>query len=158
MSIPIYRAVVPVISTSIYAAGDALGGRNTLANVASPGIDVVLTDLTIVDLANQKSALTLMFFSSEYTAPADNAAFAISDADLKSKFLGQIPVVANDYKSLNTNAQAVATLKGINKRIFGTKGKNIYMQIVCDGTPTYGALGDLNLQLIFIPVPRILAL
>jgi len=70
------------IATTAYTAGDQLGPLFTLANAArvtSGG--GVITGVRLLDAGDVIGACDVVFFDSTVTLAADNAAFAISDAD-----------------------------------------------------------------------------
>ena len=65
-----------------YAAGDQLGSLFTLTNAARvSGGGGYVTGITLIDAADVIGAVDVVFFSASVTLAADNAAFAISDAD-----------------------------------------------------------------------------
>lgn len=139
-------SVTPVIDTNIYAAGDAVGGVQTLTNAVrvSGGVGVLDT-LSIIDADNEKANLTILFFESNPAAAtvANNAAFVWS-TDL-AKYIGKINVVTADYESINS--KAVATLRGLGLRLKASGSRNLYAVVVLtSGTPTYSAAGDLTFR------------
>jgi len=70
------------IATTAYTAGDQLGPLFTLTNAArvtSGG--GVITGVRLLDAGDVIGACDVVFFDSTVTLAADNAAFAISDAD-----------------------------------------------------------------------------
>lgn len=73
------------IATTTYAAGDQCGTLFTLANAARiTGGSGVITGVRVTDVAGAAGvigAMDVVFFDSTVTLAADNAAFAISDAD-----------------------------------------------------------------------------
>ena len=55
--------VTPTVDTSAYASGDHLGTVHTLSGAApGAGLYTVLQSLTIIDKAQQKSALDVFLF------------------------------------------------------------------------------------------------
>ena len=77
-----------------YSSGDVLGSVNTIAGAVNDSKGVSKLDsIVVLDAANQKSAIDLVF-SNEAPANsigADNAAYALNDADL-SKVVGRVSV------------------------------------------------------------------
>lgn len=128
-----------------YSSGDVIGGANTLTNAVhkTPGTGIIQS-IVVLDKANQKSALDILFFD---TTPAnsfgaDNAAYALNDADL-GYCLGRYSVAAADYVSSSTNS-AEATIRSVGLPIKAATGaRDIYMVVVSRGTPTYGSATDL---------------
>ena len=79
------QPVGPVPITGIgtgaaYASGDAFGGKITIT-VPVRGI---ISNLWFFDYDDEGLAKELVLFSSDFTATADNSAFALLDADLKN--------------------------------------------------------------------------
>lgn len=137
--------LVPVIDTNIYADGDAMGGLLTLSDVLRDSmLSGRIESITVIDQAKQSSALEIYFFNSAVTAGTNNVAYNPSDADI-AECLGVVKVVAADYNA--TANQSVATLKP-ELSFQKTAGNDLYAQVVCGGTPTYGAATELILKVV----------
>lgn len=93
---------VPGIGTgAAYATGDAFGSRLILP-VPVKG---VIQSVTFVDKDNEKLAKDIYVFANDFTATADNAAFAPSDADLLN-CVGFISLSGGDFAANSANAVA----------------------------------------------------
>jgi hypothetical protein len=69
-------------ATTAYVAGDQVGTQITLANAARlSGGSGTIVGATLIDQSDIIGAYDLVIFDSSVTLAADNAAFAISDAD-----------------------------------------------------------------------------
>lgn len=69
-------------ATTAYAAGDQVGVQITIANAARvSGGSGTITGVVLIDQSDIIGAYDLVVFDSSVTPAADNAAFAISDAD-----------------------------------------------------------------------------
>lgn len=143
--------VVPVITAGAYSLGDAIGGRLEFDGAtAGAGETGVLEMIRLVDRAQQNVALDLVLFDQAFTAIADNAVFAPSDADLEN-CLGVVNVAAADYFNFSTNA--VAVVSPVSPDGWGfpvqTVGSDIlYGQLVVrSGPPTYVATTDIRVRL-----------
>ena len=142
----------PVITAGIYSTGDALGGKLTFEYSARrPGGTGTIMSLTIVDEADQGVALDLILFNKDFSATADNAAIAISDADAIN-IIGIINVASGDYTDTGANKTAELTnvkLKFKCKEDWAddNTGKKLYGQLVTRGTPTYAATNDITVKL-----------
>lgn len=139
--------VTPTVSTTpAYTAGDAIGGKITIANAVrvSGGVSI-LQSIHILDRANQKPAGTILIFNADPSAATitDNSAFVFSTDDLK--VVASIPVAAFDYVTINS--KAVATLRNIGAEVKVASGTTLYAAFVAANTPTFVATSDL--QLIF---------
>lgn len=144
----IVRQATPVVSASAaYTAGDAVGGKMTfnvggnLANLVS-----LLRSAQVMDLGDQKAALFLMLFNQDFTAIADNAPFAPTDADLRN-CIGIITLPAASYADFG-NA-SVCSLANLNLTVQPSSGDKIFGQMWTSGTPTYAAVDDLIVTLGF---------
>lgn len=138
-------SVTPTIDTNIFAAGDAVGGKQTLTSAArvSGGL-VTLETLTVVDKGNQKAALTILFFDSDPTAATitNNAAFVFSTA--VSKLVGKINVAAADYITIDSTGIASYQLKDLGLMLKASGSANLFVAVVLtSGTPTYLSTTDL---------------
>lgn len=124
-------------TTTPYSAGDLIGNKLTLSGLYPVATaDPVMTQVTVQDLSNQKSAMTIVLFESDpaNTTFTDNAALDIADADLP-KIIGIVGIAPSDYVSFADNA--VATVLSLQ---MATPAVNtLYACILCGGTPTYAA-------------------
>ena len=136
--------VQPTVSTSpAYAAGDCVGGKQTLTNaIRVAGNGSILNTINVYDSANQKAAISILFFDADPTAATitDNAAFTISTDT--SKLVGKIDIAAADYVTINTRAYACKNALSLGP-LLPSSGKNLYAVVVTSGTPTYAATTDL---------------
>lgn len=130
--------VTPIITGALFAANDIVGGKLTLPNaVRVANGSGKLNNLLLVDTSKQAAALTIFIFKADLVGVyADNAAEAITAADWL-KCIGQISILATDYKTW-ANA-SVVDIGEIGMDIFAEIGRNIFALIVTTGTPTYGA-------------------
>jgi hypothetical protein len=141
------------VDTAIFAAGDAMHSTViTLANCFQGSVPHArIEGVTIVDQANQKSAIDLLFFSANpsNTTVTVNAALDVADADLDDYFLGHISIAATDYASLADNAYG--TKQNISLPVYpSAQGvRSLYCIVVARGTPTYAAATDLRIKLSF---------
>lgn len=129
-----------------YTANDCVGGLITF-NLANAGAAVnggVLTSLEIVDDDNEGAALNLYFFDSTPSTIADDAALALTAADLK-KITYYKAVTAGDYNTVNSLKFVYFSQIGTQVRC-DTAGK-LYLYIQCTGTPTYAANKTLYFRL-----------
>jgi hypothetical protein len=132
-----------------YSSADVIGGVNTVTDVVdfrSAGCKLI--SLSVLDAANQKSALDIYFFSDlpATTVGDDNAAYVLVDSDL-AKLIGHIHVTAADYVSSSTT-NAEVTYNNIQMVLQpAVKSRNIYVLVVSRGTPTYGSATDLLVRL-----------
>lgn len=135
--------ITPTISTSAYTAGDAVGGKQTIANaVRTPGT-AILDSISITDISNQKAALEILIFNADPSATTitDNAALAINSADI-TKIIARISIASGDYVAIGT--LAVATVKGLGIALKAASGTTLYAAVMTTGTPTYAGTSDLT--------------
>lgn len=136
-------SVTPTIDTNIYAAGDAVGGKQTLTGACriSGGI-ATLESLVVVDKGNQKANLTILFFDSDPSAATitNNAAFVYS-TDI-SKLIGRINIATADYETIDS--EAIGVVRNIGLKLKASGSAILYAAVVLtSGTPTYTATSDL---------------
>jgi hypothetical protein len=136
--------VTPVITTAPYTSGDALGGKITFDEavpIAGSG-GLILSGV----LASKAAfvATDLFLFDSDFSATADNAAFALAVADI-GNLIGVIPFTAG----VAGGTPSVSTVQNASLG-FQAKGTKVYGQLVVRGTPTY-AVGDINVSIVLRP-------
>lgn len=129
-------------ATTAYAAGDQMGAQFTITNAANAsGGTGYITGVTLVSAADNIGAVDVLFFDSSVTPAADNAAFAISDADaLKTVALVQL----NGAYDIGNNRVAQAYNLAIPFVCSGTA--NLYALLITRLNHTFfGAATDLQL-------------
>jgi len=147
-AIKVYRktfTVTPTVDTSIYAAGDAVDGLQSIIDVGrSADQSGVIEQISIVDASGQDAPLDLVFYQSAVTAGTDNVAYDPSEVDLKES-VGSVSVLAADYSTLANNS--VATVNPNFQFQFETTS-TLRFQIVSRGTPTYAGANDLQVRFV----------
>lgn len=145
-------SVTPTVSASPdYAAGDAVGGLQTIAGAAMPevGSGIVHT-VTVANLAAVSTPLDVIIFSSNPTGTTvtDNAALDIADADLP-KVACVIQVsgsssLADNYLSFTTGANCVFKLAQQQTSLYAIAVARaaINLDSTSDLTFRYGILQD----------------
>lgn len=135
----------PAIGVGAYGAGDVLGAPVKLSDVVGDTKALVyLKSLVVLDVANQKQELDILFFESDPgNVGADNAAVALSAAQL-ALVVGIIKVAAADYITVGARAVAQKNLE----MLIPTKVKttDVWVVYVSRGTPTYGAVDGLKFK------------
>jgi hypothetical protein len=140
---------VPVLDTAIYAAGDVLAATALITNVMRVNDGRAnLFSLTGIDKSKQKPAMTILFYQTNVTSAAANAANAMSDAD-QLNLLGFHRILATDWIDYANNS--ICGFKGptapgiLLEAVSGSK--DVYAVCILDaGTPTF-AVGDLMFKL-----------
>lgn len=147
-----YVTVSPTISTSIYAAGDVVGGLQRLRRALGPYRSGVLRSIIVRDDDNEKPVLTFLFFQSEpASVAADNGALTLTTADL-ALLVGKANVAGADYETVG--GQAVAHVD-VSKVLEGYDGGTAQLKdfesgdlwvvpVITSGTPTFTATTDLS--------------
>jgi hypothetical protein len=142
---PIARSSSKVIDTNLssagagaYTAGDIVDSVKTLSGVAMDNrMCVRLDSLVVIDTVAQSAALDILFFTRSITVGADNAANAISEADLRY-CVGRYSIVGGDYVT-TTAGRSEATVRGLGLLMQCEAGsKDLFMVVIARGTPTYG--------------------
>lgn len=131
----------PTVTAGVYAAGDAVGGLLTFANAARvSGYGGVVKDLIVLDDAGQDAVMELWLFRETFTAMADNAPWALSEADLR-----KLVAVISTGTWLAAGTPSVAVVEA-NQR-YDCVGTSLFGQLVTRGTPTFAATDDVTVIL-----------
>ena len=101
----------------------------------------VIESIVVKDSAKQSVNLDIVLFGETFTATADNAAFAPSNADLE---LSVGSVLIDVWKAFANNSQGVVDNVGL---LYWCKGGTLFAQLVTRGTPTYAAVTDVSVRL-----------
>lgn len=142
--------VAPAITVTngAYHANDNVGGVLTLTGASRvSGKATTLTRVSVLDAANQKKQLELVFFNANPSASTftDNAAPVIHAND-QAKFVGRITINSSDYISVGTTG--LACLANIGLAMVPNGSANLYCVILTPDTPTY-TTGCLQISLAF---------
>lgn len=140
-------SVTPVMANAGgYSAGDQVGVPIVITDaVRNHGGQALLKSLSVIDQGNGTGvALDVWFFNSLPTTVADNAAFDMTDTNLKLA-LGHVKVVAGDYSAQTSGS--LASVRNIDLLLEAIAGsRDLYVVCVTRGTPTYTSL-DLVLKI-----------
>ncbi len=140
--------VTPTISSgSAYAAGDALGGKQSITGLTQAGFGGVIVNIGIVDLDAQNAEIQIHFFDDDITPTADNAAFDPADADLTGKWLGSVTIASSDYTSHADNSTATKACTFPFRAPQGT----VYAQARIAAAKTYASTSSLTFVYSAIP-------
>ncbi len=138
--------VKPVIGTGAYASGDALGAKFGLPDVVrEKGGAAILESVVVLDQDDEGVQIDFPLFARNFTATADNAAFAVTDADLE--FCVGVVSVSN-YANFSVNQ--VGTARGLGLALVIPTGRDLFCQAVVRGTPTFAATDDLTFIFTFV--------
>jgi hypothetical protein len=140
---------VPLLDTAAYASGDVLSATAVISNVMRVNDGRAnLFSLTGIDKSKNKPAMTILFYQTNVTSAAANAANALSDAD-QLNLLGFHRILAADWIDYANNS--ICGFKGPTSPGIlleaATASKDVYAVCILDaGTPTF-AVGDLMFKL-----------
>ncbi len=139
----------PTLSVAgAYATGDYIGPTTTPASFTNvsraSGFADIVKSLVIIDKVTTAAvALELWLFSATFTAPTDNAAWAITDAEALT-CLGVIPIGTSKwYANSNNKVYSDDTLGLVIKPAVTT----IFYALVARGTTPTWADGDLQVSI-----------
>lgn len=133
----------PTITAGAYTANDAVGGLLTFANAARvAGYGGVIKDLLILDDAGQDVELELWLFNATFTAMADNAPWAPSEADLRNL----VAIISTADGSWFAAGTPSAARIEVSQR-YDCTGTSLFGQLVTRGTPTFAATDDVTVIL-----------
>lgn len=135
-----------VLDTAVYAIGDVLCDLLTIPNAVQNAGDTALLDTIEITDADDKAsnAFTLVFFDRSVTMQAKNAAWAVSDADMKNK-LGFWSIAQGDWKDFGINKSCFFT--GLGIKIKPNSGTSIFVGAFCDSAVSAGTAGGLSIKL-----------
>ena len=138
MSVYVTPYVTLIISTGIYASGDALGAKASFPNVPQHG---TIMSINVIDRDSEAVNLDVVFFSVDIVGTADNAAFDPTDAELQNC---QGAFLVDTWKTFADNSLGAESNIGMS---YWAPSGNLYFQCVTRGTPTYTATDDLRVSL-----------
>lgn len=139
-----------VVDTSAYASGDLISDVVEISGVfRSVDAPVELISVDLLDKADQKAVLWMVFQDIATSLGTINGAPNISDANLLTSFIGHVPIIAADY--VDYGGASVASLRNVGLPLIGGGvSTSLWAGIInSTGTPTYGAAGDLVARLTF---------
>jgi len=146
------KTVTFSLDTAAYGSGDLIADTQEIdAAVVGKGGLVILNSVTLIDEADQKVALSLVFLNASTSLGTENSAPTMTDANITANALGCVTFAATDYVDLG--GAAVATKAGIGLLLLAASTTDsLYVGIVNGtGTPTYGE-DDLVAKLGFLRV------
>jgi hypothetical protein len=130
-----------------YSAGDLVGAKLEFTGYGGRAYDCpILSAFTVQDLSAQAADLRILLFDADPsgTTFTDDAEFDVADADLP-KLVAWFKIGSTDYTSFKDNCVGTVTGLAIPLRV-----STMYIAIVTEGTPTYGA-NELSLAALVIP-------
>lgn len=137
-------AQTPTVSTTAYAAKDAVGGLLTFAAAARyTGGSVRLESVQILDKGEGMGAVDLFLFDRTFTAPTDNAAFTPTDAELAT-CVGVVRLAAATEEFTATGNDVWHKQVGTS---FPLNGTDLFGVLVARGAFTLGSTADLVVAL-----------
>lgn len=135
----------PVIGVGAYSSGDVLGAPVKLSDVVGDTKALAyLKSLLVLDVANQKHNLDIVFFESDPgNVGADNAPVALSAAQL-ALVVGTIKIVTADYETYGARAIAQKNLE----MLIPTKVKStdLWAVYIARANVTYGAVDGIKFK------------
>lgn len=137
-------SVTPTISSgAAYASGDVVGGLQTISNAVrkSGGSGTILSILVVDKTQAQRAAMDILIFDRSVTVAADNAAVAMSDADM-ANCLGVVTIGAYNTAWPGTPLNSISTLINVGLPIV-CNGADLYFVPVVRAAPTYTSTSDL---------------
>ena len=141
--------VTPTISTGIYASGDVIGTLQTITGAGRAPISGgfasgIIQSITVFDKTQaQRAAIDLLFFDRTVTVAADNAAVAMSDADM-ANCLGVVSIGPYNTAFPGTPLNSISTLINVGLPfVLTADGTSLFAVAVVRGTPTYTTTTDL---------------
>ena len=136
----------PTVTAGAYSAGDNVGGLLTFASAAQvTGGGGVIKDVLIVDDAGQDVVLELWLFDTTFTAGADNAAWAPTEAELHTL----ITVIStSDGTWIAGGTPSVCPIEVARR--YDCTGTSLFGRLVTRGTPTFAATDDVTVRVMLL--------
>jgi len=133
----------PTITAGAYSSGDQVGGKITLTGSANSSIPTgIISSVELTDKAAQGVDYDVVFFDTDFTAVADNAAADPSDTDLLN-----IVCVAQITTHIAFADNGTSQAQNVNCPFsLGSGNTSLYVALVVRGTPTYASTSDLTLR------------
>lgn len=133
-------------ATTAYTAGDQVGVLATVANAARvTGGGGTIVGVTLIDQSDIIGAYDVVFFDSTVTLAADNAAFAISDADSL-----KIVAIAQLAGAFDIGNNRIAQAFNLAIPYVCSGGTSLFAALISRASHTFftsGALPQLNVHL-----------
>jgi hypothetical protein len=137
------------VDTSALAADD-MASNVFQINGFEKGATVSLDSMLVVDNDAEEGVLTIHLFNDRpVVTSAPNAALAISEGELRSKWVGTYRVAAADYQTLASASLAYIAYN--RETIKLKKGSTMLFGVIqiTSGTPTYTSSDDVALEFNF---------
>ena len=103
----------------------------------------VIKSVIAIDDAGQDAELELWLFNQTFTAMADNAAWAPSEADLEN-LVGVVSTEDSAQGWLDAGTPSAITIDVATR--YDLAGTNLFGQLVTRGTPTFAATDDVSVK------------
>lgn len=133
--------VTLTLDTAIYAADEVLSDTTTITNaVRAVGKTARLRSIALLDEDDQGVALDFVFFTTNVSLGAKNAAPTITDADMRNA-LGVIKIATGDY--IDVGASRLATRENLDLLLKAAPASRdvFFGTITRGGAPTYTVNG-----------------
>lgn len=149
------KPIQPVLTTTIYAVGDAIGPLQSIKLGDETTGTATLLSLIMIDIKNKVPGIDVLFYSQTPGGTiTDNSALAITAADHANYFLGRVSIASADWK---TTTLVAANVTDVTKKasdcgfkLKSTSGDGfIYFVFQCTAVPSgaYAAgAGDLTIR------------
>ncbi len=133
----------PTVTAGAYTAGDAVGGLLTFTNAArTSGAGGIIKSVVLVDDAGQDAEMELWLFDTTITAISDNAAWALTEAELHT-CIAVISTTEGTWRATGTPSVCDIEVS----RGYTCTGTNLFGQLVTRGTPTFAATDDVTVRI-----------
>jgi hypothetical protein len=140
--------ITPTLDLAAYATGDLLFQANKLEKSVLNGKGFAyVREIVVLDSANQKAALDLIFFNEDPGSLGTlNSAIDLSAAQL-AKMIGLVSIASADYVTLKANTNAIATKIVADLLLPAVAtSKDLWVAGISRGSPDYAAATDLTFK------------
>lgn len=140
--------VNPVSSASTYAAGELIGGKNTVSNALCSNFKTgYVTSIKATDKTGQNAPLDVWIFSDNPAASTftNNAAFTLHNDDLP-RVIANVRLDSTLAFSASANGLLYKGSQAIP--IKSSSSNNVYVAVQVQGAPTLVSTSDISLQFV----------
>jgi hypothetical protein len=126
------------VDTNVYANNDLIADTQEVGVVGQSDGDIVTLDsLHLLDKADQKNPVILVFLNANTSLGTENSAPSISDTDA-ANIIGMVSIAAADY--VDVGGASIASKAPALKMKLASGSSKIWVGIIGGtGTPTYAA-------------------
>ena len=135
-----------VVTAGGYSANDVVGAKIVLENAArATGLGGIIKSVVIIDDAGQDDEMELWLFDTDITGITDNAAWALTEAELET-CVAVISTTGGVWRASGTPSVCDIEVS----RGYTCTATSLWGHLVCRGTPSFSATDDVTVRVSLI--------